>query len=158
MEIINRGLGFGEIDLHKKLKEEGKKILKQLGYKDIETEYTYKNNKIFFRFDVVGFKEGGIGLVECGGLSNKKLEKIKKISEIKYFLHLPYKEYSNKREGKKPKDEGRVRIAIGKIDYGGRTLKKPTKTITLIKTSVQEIYKKIMKMIEDENKSIKKQN
>ncbi|MBU1027915.1 MAG: hypothetical protein KKF48_02620 [Nanoarchaeota archaeon] len=46
--------------------------------------------------------------------------------------------------------EKRVRIIIGNSDKGMKGIKAPTKTITLIETNVEEVYKKLKKIFEDD--------
>lgn len=48
------------------------------------------------------------------------------------------------------KSEPRVRIIIGRSEKKQSGVKKPIKVITLINTSVDEVYKKIKEMIENE--------
>jgi len=45
-----------------------------------------------------------------------------------------------------------VRIIIGRYEKGFKGIKKPTKTITILKTDVSEVYDKIMEIINNENK------
>ncbi len=42
-----------------------------------------------------------------------------------------------------------VKIIIGSSETGMKGIKKPTKTITLIETNVEEVYGKIKEMIEN---------
>lgn len=49
-------------------------------------------------------------------------------------------------ELKKPERREFIRILIGKIVTGDKGFTKPTKTICLQNTSVEEVYDKILKM------------
>ena len=45
-----------------------------------------------------------------------------------------------------------VRIIIGNAEYGFKGIKKPTKTITVIDTTVDEVHNKFLEMIKKEKK------
>lgn len=52
----------------------------------------------------------------------------------------------------KKKREKLVKIIIGTSKTGMKGIIRPTKTITLVETNVEEVHKKILEMIEDESK------
>ena len=71
---------------HKILKREGMEILKERGYSNIQMEYRIENKPI----DVVGFREDGVGVVECGIFPKNRREGLEKNPEIIEIIHLPY--------------------------------------------------------------------
>jgi len=52
----------------------------------------------------------------------------------------------------KKKREKLVKIIIGTSETGMKGIIRPTKTITLVETNVEEVHKKILEMIENESK------
>jgi len=51
---------------------------------------------------------------------------------------------------RKPNKEKMVRIIIGNSQTGSKNISAPTKTITLLETSVEETYKKLIKFLESQ--------
>lgn len=53
---------------------------------------------------------------------------------------------------KKGVKKNMVRIIIGNTQTGSKNIKAPTRTISLLETNVEEVYNKLIKLFENENR------
>ena len=83
---------------HKKLKVRARLFLGDMGCANIQEEYTIGtslNGKGSIRVDVVGFRDSQLVAVECGGSTDKKLNKacgyIRELWVLPYGESMPFK-------------------------------------------------------------------
>lgn len=75
LRMTNGGLA-NDGEKHRKLKIKAREFLISLGCKDIREEARDLSEESRFVYDVVGFKDGKIIIVECGGSQKHKLQRI----------------------------------------------------------------------------------
>lgn len=139
---------INESKKHQELKRIAVRKLEKMGCEKIQKEFKYYIGEKRFVFDVVGMKETGMVVIECGHVKKEKIEAINKSEEIIEFIHLDY-DCKEGLEAQENAGETFVRILIGNTETGETGMKAPTKTISLKGITVKEIHKKIMEMIEN---------